>query len=144
MDPLLAIVPPVGVAIIMLAVWLAGGGGRRLLDADTVRRRIAEDLPDTAMDDAVISSDGAAALATVTGAADLVAAVVVGDKVAVRRLDRGDVAAVSRDGGRLVITTADFGCRRIALTLPAAVTDDWWRRVAALAGGVVDRPQGTQ
>jgi hypothetical protein len=144
MEVFLAIVPPVGVAIILLAVWLAGGGGPRLLDADTVRRRIAEDLPGTAMDAVVISSDGAAALATVTGAAGLVAAVAVGDKVAVRRLDRGDVATASRDHGRLVITTGDFGCRRIALTLPAAVTDDWWRRVAALAGGVVDRPRGLQ
>lgn len=134
MDLFLAIVPPAGVAIIILAVWLAGGGRWRPLDPETVRRRIAEDLPGTATGDVVISSDGAAALVSVAGGAGLVAAVAVGDKVAVRRLDHGDVDTVSRDGGRLVIITSDMGCRRMALDLPGAVADDWWRRVAALAG----------
>lgn len=133
MDLFLAIVPPVGVALIIFAVWLAGGGGRRALDADAVRRRVAEDLPGTPLGDTVISGDGAVALATVAGGAGLVVAVVVGDKIAVRRLDRGDVEAVSRDGGRLVITTSDTGCRRIGLDLPDTADDDWWPRVAALA-----------
>lgn len=135
MDLYLAIVPPAGVALIILAVWLAGGGGRRRLDLDTVRRRIAEDLPGTAIGDTVIASDGAAALATVPGGPGLVVAMVVGDKVAVRRLEGSDVEAVSRDGGRLVITTGDTGCRRIGVQLPGAAGDHWWPRVAALAGG---------
>ena len=147
MDLYLAIVPPVGVALIILTVWLAGGGGRRLLDLETVRRRVAEDLPGTALGDTVISSDGAAALATVPDGSGLVAAVVVGDKVAVRRLEGGDVEAVSRDGGRLVITTSDTGCRRIGLALSGAAGDHWWPRVAALAGGragLVDRAHRLQ
>lgn len=132
MELFLAIVPPTGVALVILAVWLAGGGARRSLDPETVHRRVAEDLPGTTIGDTVISSDGAAALATVADGSGLVAAVVVGDKVAVRRLDRSDVAAVSRDGGRLLITLSDTGCRRIGVMLPGTTGDDWWPRVAAL------------
>jgi hypothetical protein len=130
--PFIATVPLMGVAIIILAVWLAGGGARRLLDDEILRRCVTEDLPGVAIGDIVISGDGAAALATVVGESGLVAAIVVGDKVAVRRLDRGDVEAVSRDGGKLVIATSDFGCPRVALVISNSMTESWWGHVAAL------------
>jgi len=56
-DPITLLIPLIGIALILLAVWLAGGTRRTRLDRALVLRRLAEDLPGFAAAEIVIVWD---------------------------------------------------------------------------------------
>jgi Fatty acid hydroxylase superfamily len=57
-DPIILLIPLIGIALILLAVWLAGGTRARRLDRALVLRRLAEDLPGFAAAEIVIGAGG--------------------------------------------------------------------------------------
>jgi hypothetical protein len=132
-NPLAALVPLIGIALILLAVRLTGGARRVRLDRALVLRRLAEDLPDFAAGEMVIGDDAATAL---VGSADGTSCAVLfaaGDRVVVRLLGRGDVRRVGVEAGRLVIDTGDFTHGRFELAL-AGAAERWAARLAPRAG----------
>lgn len=126
-NPITLLVPLLGIALILLAVWLAGGTRRVRLDRALVLRRLAEDLPDFAAGEMAIDKNGAAAL--IAGAPGFAIAFAAGDKIGVRALPAKEVRSVLADGSRLVIDTGDFAHRRFALDL-AEPAEPWaWRLI---------------
>ncbi|HXY99109.1 MAG TPA: hypothetical protein VEI03_03850 [Stellaceae bacterium] len=127
-NPLSLLVPLIGIALILAAVWLTGGARRARLDRALVLARLGEDLPDFAAAEIAVDADAAAALAA---AADGTLALVfaAGDKVVVRALDRRELRRVDVAGERLEIDTGDFTHGRFALALPGAAAA-WARRLA--------------
>ena len=116
-NPITLLVPLVGIALILLAVWLTGGARRARLDRALVLARLAEDLPDFAASEMAIAADGTGALVA-SAAGALAVAFVAGDKVVVRALPRGALRRVDLAGERLLIETDEFTHGRFALTLP--------------------------
>jgi hypothetical protein len=128
-NPVTLLVPLIGVAVILAAVWLTGGARRVRLDRALVLARLGEDLPDFVAAEVAIDADGAAAL--IHGAEGALAIVfAAGDKVVVRALEPGEVRHVEAAGDRLAIDTTAFTHERFTLTLPGAAAT-WARRLAA-------------
>ncbi len=117
-NPVTLLIPLVGIALILAAVWLTGGARRARLDRALVLRRLAEDLPDFAAGEMVIDADGAGALIAEAGGTAHAVAFAAGDKVVVRRLERRDLRRVALAGDRLTIDTGDFTHGRVVLALP--------------------------
>jgi NADPH-dependent ferric siderophore reductase len=130
-NPLTLLIPLIGIALILTAVWLTGAPPARL-DRALVLVRLGEDLPDFVADEIVIDAGRTTALAA---AADgtLVVVFAAGDRVVVRALERGEVRRVGVDGDRLTIDTDAFTHRRFALMLPGAASR-WARRLLPSAG----------
>lgn len=127
-NPVTLLVPLIGIALILAAVWLTGGARRALLDRALVLRRLGEDLPEFTANEIVIDRDGGAALAQ--GADGSVAlAFAAGDKVVVRALTRAELRRVEVAGDRLTLDTAAFTHPRVTLALPGAAAA-WARRLA--------------
>ncbi len=127
-NPVSLLVPLIGIALILLAVWFTGGARRARLDRALVLARLGEDLPDFIAVEIAIDADAAAALAL---GADgmLVLVFAAGDKVVVRALEPGELRRVKVAGDRLEIDTAAFTHGRFALALPGAASA-WARRLA--------------
>ena len=127
-NPLSLLVPLIGIALILAAVWLTGGARRARLDRALVLARLGEDLSDFVAGEIAIDADAAVALAAgMDGTLALVFA--AGDKVVVRALEQGEVRRVSVAGDRLLIDTGAFAHGRFALALPGAASR-WARRLA--------------
>ena len=133
MNPLALLIPLGGIALILVAVWLTGGARRARLDRALVLRRLDEDLPDFAVAEMSIDTDGATALAMADDGT-LALIFVAGDKVVVRPLAAHDIRRVAQersgDEVRLVIDTGDFTHGRIALRLAAAEAARWQARLS--------------
>jgi hypothetical protein len=117
-NPLTLLVPLIGIALILMAVWLTGGARRALLDRALVLRRLAEDLPDFVAGEMAIDSDRAQALVAAADGANHAVVFVAGDKVVVRPLERRALRRVAVERDELVIETDDFAHGCFALALP--------------------------
>lgn len=127
-NPVSLLVPLIGIALILAAVWLTGGARRARLDRTLVLARLGEDLPDFAAAEIVIDADAATALAA--GADGSIALVfAAGDKVVVRALERRELRRVKVAGDLLEIDTGAFTHGRFALALPGTAAA-WARRLA--------------
>jgi hypothetical protein len=126
-NPLSLLVPLIGIALILGAVWLTGAPPVRL-DRALVLERLREDLPDFIAGDVVIDGDQKTALAI--GAEGMPVIIFgAGDRVVVRALERGDLRQVQVLDDRLIIDTGAFTHARFALTLPGAAAG-WAERLA--------------
>ena len=136
MNPITLLIPLGGIALILLAVWLAGGARRARLDRALVLRRLDEDLPDFAATEICIDADAATAIAA-AGDGALALIFVAGDKVVVQRLTARDIRRVAQDrsgdDARLVIDTGEFTHSRVALKLSAAEAARWRARLPVAA-----------
>ena len=117
-NPLTLLVPLIGIALILMAVWLTGGARRVLLDPALVLRRLAEDLPDFVAGEMAIDADRAQALVAAADGGSHAVVFVAGDKVVVRPLERHELRRVAVERDALVIDTGDFAHGRFALALP--------------------------
>lgn len=130
-NPATLLIPLIGIALILTAVWFTGASPARL-DRALLLMRLGEDLPDFVAAEMVIDADRRTALAA--GAdGTLVAIFAAGDRVVVRPLERGELKRVSVDGDRLAIETSAFTHGRFALTLPGAASR-WGERLLSSAG----------
>ena len=133
-NPLTMLVPLVGIALILLAVWLTGGARRARLDRALVLRRLDEDAPDFVAEDVVVDAGGGTALAAAADRGAVALVFAAGDRVAVRKLAPGDVRRLAQESGpegvRLVIDTGDFTHGRFDLLLPKAEAERWAARLA--------------
>jgi hypothetical protein len=125
-NPLSLLVPLIGIALILTAVWLTGAAPARL-DRALVLKRLGEDLPDVVADEIAIGADRRTALAAAADGS-VVVVFAAGDRVVVRPLARGEVRRVGVDGDRLTIETDGFTHGRFALALPG-VAPHWARRL---------------
>ena len=135
-NPITLLIPLGGIALILLAVWLAGGARRARLDLALVLRRLDEDLPDFAATEICIDADAATAIAAAgDGALALIFA--AGDRVVVRPLAAREIRRVAQesagDAMRLVIDTGEFTHGRITLRLSAAEAARWQARLPPAA-----------
>lgn len=128
-NPITLLIPLVGIALILLAVWLGGGAPRARLDAALVVQRLAEDLPGFAPAEIVIDAAAANAIAASADGRGFAVVFAVGDKVAVRALAARDRRRIAVAGDGLVIDTGDFTHGRFALTLPGTAAR-WAARLA--------------
>lgn len=117
-NPATLLVPLIGIALILAAVWLTGGARRVRLDRALALRRLAEDLPQFVPGEIAIDADRAEALVAAADGSSPAIVFVAGDKIVVRRLARGGLRRVTLEGERLHIDTGDFTHGRFALVLP--------------------------
>jgi hypothetical protein len=117
-NPVTLLLPLLGIALILAAVWLSGGLRQARLDRDLVRRRLAEDLPEFVPAEIAIAADARSAIAGEAAGRRAALVFAAGDKVVVRPLGAGELRRVAREGERLVIDTVDFTHPRFALDLP--------------------------
>lgn len=129
-NPVTLLIPLIGIALILAAVWLTGGARRARLDRALVLKRLAEDLPGFAAGEIAITADEAAALVAEAGGAGQAVLFAAGDKVVVRKLDARDLRRVAVEGERLSIETGDFAHGRFDLALPGAAAR-WAARLKA-------------
>jgi hypothetical protein len=129
--PITLLVPLIGIALILAAVWLTGGAQRARLDRAQVLRRLAEDMPRFAAAELAIAADGGTAIAADAEGSALVLVFIAGDKIVTRRLGRGEVRRVDTAQDLLVIDTGDFAHGRFALGL-AGGAERWAARLARL------------
>lgn len=127
-NPITLLIPLIGIALILAAVWLTGGAGRARLDRALALRRLAEDLPGFAAGEIAIAADGSTALAASEDGSAFALVFAAGGKVAVRRLGRAEVRSVTITGDGLVIDTDDFAHGRFELGLPGDA-ERWARRL---------------
>jgi hypothetical protein len=100
-NPITLLIPLIGIALILLAVWVAGGTRRARLGRALVLRRLADDLPGFA----------------------------AGVKVVVRPFAARDGRRITLSGDGLVIDTGDFTRGRFVLALPGEA-ERWLARLA--------------
>jgi hypothetical protein len=129
-NPLTLLIPLIGIALILAAVWLTGGARRVLLDRALVLRRLAEDLPDFVAGEMAIDAARAQALVAAADGGSHAVVFAAGDKVVVRPLERRDLRRVAVERDTLVIDTDDFAHGRFALALPGEAAG-WAARLAA-------------
>ncbi len=120
-DPLSFLVPLGGIALVLLAVVLAGGRRRLALDEAIAARRLAEDLPGFAPRAMLVDRHGNTVLAR--GADGFAVVFAAGARAAVRRLSGLDRVEV--DGDRLTVGTRDFTHPRFVLTADPAAAAAW-------------------
>lgn len=128
-NPVTLLIPLLGIALILAAVWLTGGAKRARLDPALALRRLAEDLPGFAAGDVAIDADGGAALIAPEAGDGCAVVFVAGGRIAVRHLDRHDISRVVLEQDRLVVETGDFTHGRFALRLPGEAAR-WAARLA--------------
>jgi hypothetical protein len=135
-NPVTLLIPLIGIALVLGAVWLAGGTRPFRLDAATARRRLAEDAPGFTAAALALDEDSAGAIAAASEGPQLALLFVAGDKVGVRVLAAGDVRGVEHQsaaaGERLLIEMSDFTLSRFALRLPAGAAALWAARLSQL------------
>jgi hypothetical protein len=117
-NPVTLLIPLLGIALVLATVWLTGGARRVRLDRTLVLRRLAEDLRGFAAGAMTIDAAAAHALIAEAGGTGQAIVFAVGDRVAVRRLERRELRRVAVDDDRLIIDTGEFTHGRFALTLP--------------------------
>jgi hypothetical protein len=127
--PITLLIPLLGIALILLAVWLTGGTRRARLDRDLVLRRLEEDLPGFAAAEIVIDAPAASAIAASADGRHFALVFAAGDKVVVRALAPPDWRRVTVSGDGLVIDTGDFAHGRFVLALPNEA-ERWMARLA--------------
>jgi hypothetical protein len=128
-NPITLLIPLIGIALILLAVWLTGGTRRARLDRALVLRRLTEDLPGFAAAEIVIDAPAANALAASADGRSFAIVFAAGDKVVVRSLAPRDWRSITVSGDGLVIDTGDFAHARFALALPGEA-ERWMARLA--------------
>lgn len=135
--PLDPTVPLAGIALILLLVWLTGGNRRALVagrdDAATLLAAaetgfVVADIAVSSTRDCAIARDGQGHLAMVFAS---------GAKLAARKLQRDEIAAVTltpQDDGSalLAIRTRAFTHPDFALRLDQGTAEDWRRRVTEM------------
>jgi hypothetical protein len=115
--PVTLLVPLLGIALILAAVWLTGGRRRVHLDRALVLRRLAEDLPGFVAGEMAIDADAAHALVAEAQGAAYAIVFAAGDSVVVRRLEPRDLR-VAVEGERLRLETGEFAHGRFTLAFP--------------------------
>jgi hypothetical protein len=128
-NPITLLIPLLGIALILLAVWLTGGARRARLDRALVLRRLAEDLPGFAAAEIVIDADAANAIAASADGRDFAVVFAAGGKVVVRSVAPRDWRRITLSGDGLVIDTGDFTHGRFVLALPGEA-ERWMARLA--------------
>jgi hypothetical protein len=128
-NPITLLVPLLGIALILLGVWLTGGTRRARLDRALVLRRLAEDLPEFVAAEIVIDADAANALAASADGRGFAIVFAAGDKVVVRSLTVCDWRRITVSGDGLVIDTGDFTHGRFELALPGEA-EQWMTKLA--------------
>lgn len=127
MSPLDLILPVAGIALIVLVVWLAGGlRSASIGDAETVRCQLALDHPEFEPGELRLAADKRGALAVDRGERRIAVLFALGDRVTIRIVAPGDLAAAAAHGGDLILTLTDLGARRIVLRLGDAETAQAW------------------
>ena len=135
------VLPVIAIAVILLAVRLAGARGvPRFAATEEVRALLATERPELEPRAIDLATDGRAALVD-AGADDVVAvAFVLGNQQSTRELRRGDIAAVeshATDGGHAVtIHTHDLGFPRLHVRLDATSWHRWEPRLRGLVGAL--------
>jgi hypothetical protein len=130
--PVTLLIPLIGIALILTAVWLTGGARRARLDGGLMVRRLAEDAPQFEPYEMALTADGAAGLATDAKETAFMLLFVAGDKVVTRQLGRGDVWRADATQGILTVDTGDFAHRRFAMNLGGEVAERWAARLQRL------------
>ena len=128
-NPITLLIPLIGIALILAAVWLTGGGRRARLDRDLVLRRLAEDLPGFAAGEVVIDAGAANAIAASADGRGFALIFAAGDKVVVRPLAAQDWRRITISGDGLAIETGDFTHGRFVLALPGEA-ERWMAKLA--------------
>ncbi len=129
-DPLSFAIPLGGIALVLLAVFVAGGRRALRLDEAIARRRLAEDLPGFMPQALLVDQDGDTVLAR--GPDGFAVVFSAGARAAVRRI--AAPPALQVEGGRLTLDTGDFTHPRFVLTAEPAAAADWARALGALHG----------
>jgi hypothetical protein len=135
--PLDPTVPLAGIAMILLLVWLTGGNRRALLAGrDDAAALLAAPETGFLATDIAVSRTGDCAIAR-DGQGHLAMVFTSGAKLAVRKLQRGDIATVTltpQDDGSamLAIRTQAFTHPDFVLRLDQAAAEDWRRRVTEM------------
>ncbi|HZB93916.1 MAG TPA: hypothetical protein VE397_20880 [Stellaceae bacterium] len=119
-NPATLLVPLIGIALILAAVWLTGGARRARLDPALVLRRLAEDLPAFLPGEVAIDAENMQALVAAADGSAPAIVFAAGDKLVVRLLAPGELRRVALAGDRLLIDTGAFTHGRFALALPGA------------------------
>lgn len=123
-NPLSFAIPLGGIALVLLAVVLAGGRRRLRLDETLAARRLAEDLPGFAVSAMLVDQDGNTVLAR--GPDGFAVVFAAGARAAVRRIGP---ASAQAEGDRLTLATTDFTHPRYVITADAATAADWARAI---------------
>jgi len=119
----LAIVVPLGVGLVIVAVWRFGRSSDPLTEA-VARAEFAEKEPTRVVEDVTLAADGRGALLATEGCFGVVFA--LGDKWVTRVLEPKTIAGVEHDGTHLQIALRDITAPRIEL----AVGADWVDRLS--------------
>ena len=129
-NPVSLLIPLLGIALILAAVWFTGGARRARHDRALVLRRLGEDLPGFEPGEIAIAADAGQALVRSADGAAHAVLFAAGDRVAVRRLERRGMR-VSAERDDLSIETGDFTHGRFVLSLPGEAAR--WARLLAPA-----------
>jgi len=136
-DPLSLLIPVVGIALVLGAVWLTRGAQRVRLDRPVMLRRLAEDAPDFIFAEFAGDLNGQGAIASERSGPALALLWIVGNQIVVRLLSAGAVRRVERrpasDGTTLAVETGDFTLGQFALRLPSGEAERWAERFDRLA-----------
>ncbi|HEX3674925.1 MAG TPA: hypothetical protein VHU87_11685 [Rhizomicrobium sp.] len=133
MDPLYLIGSVAGIAVLVGLNVLLFGRCTGALDLAALGRALALDQPGFRAGDGVVAGDAALVENAADGALYLVRA--GGDKFVTRKLSRGSVRGLSRDGSRLDLRFADFTFPRARLAFAdEASAADWQARLSRAAG----------
>jgi hypothetical protein len=123
-----------GVALMIGACALLFGTRDTLIpSAATVAERLAGDVPGFRASSTAVSRDGRAALLENTVDGNVYLAVVRGDETVMRRLRRGTLKGVTRDGGKLSLELGEFTLGRARLDLGDETAASWEARLKAIA-----------
>lgn len=135
--PLDPTVPLAGIALILLLVWLTGGlRSARLADASEAAALLGAAETGFLTADIAVSRSGDCAIAH-DGHGHLAVVFASGAKLAVRKLQRDEIATVTltpQDDGSalLAIRTQAFTHPDFALRLDQGAAEDWRRRVTEM------------
>lgn len=123
MSILSLLLPVVGVLVIVLVCWLAGGTGKALIaDAEAARACLRHDEPGFTPARVLLARDRRVALLVDDGGTDIAAVMAFGDKLVSRRFARGAIRSASLreqpgTGRVLTVLTDDPTCRRIDVVM---------------------------
>jgi hypothetical protein len=124
-----------GIALLVGFNVLLFGRGTGVLDLRALESRLALDHPGFRAGAGALSVDARAALLEDRADGALYLARAGGDKFVTRRLSRGSLRKLSRDGARLDLRFADFTFPRAKLTFAdESQTSDWEARLKRVVG----------
>lgn len=128
--PVLAILVIAGVALVVAAVHLSGGGARAVLASEAqALARFREDYPEASPEIILLTDDGLAAVLKLGVESGLVAS--FGDKFLTRWLAQGE-ASCRRNGSTLIIGLQDYSWRGVTLRLRSEEDADSCREILGI------------